>query len=105
MGKCVQAWESMCKQLHLSAERACWHCVPLSCAVLCGQKHQRDLAGQVGMLEELDKGFSRIGVQSFALEGILGELQVLTTQATLLPYNPCMGSRCTMQEDTVIYSP
>jgi hypothetical protein len=31
------------------------------------------------MLEELDKGFSRTGVQSFALEGILGELQVLTS--------------------------
>ena len=28
------------------------------------------------MLEELDKGFGRTGVQSFALEGLLGELQV-----------------------------
>jgi hypothetical protein len=28
------------------------------------------------MLAELDSGFSRTGVQSFALEGIIGELQV-----------------------------
>ena len=33
------------------------------------------------MLEELDKGFSRTGVQSFALEGLLGELQVRVTAA------------------------
>lgn len=35
-----------------------------------------DVGRQVSMLAELDTGFSRTGVQSFALEGILGELQV-----------------------------
>ena len=40
------------------------------------QERQGVLAGRVSVLEELDKGFSRTGVQSFALEGILGELQV-----------------------------
>ncbi len=35
-----------------------------------------DLARLVSTLAELDAGFSRTGVQSFALEGILGELQV-----------------------------
>lgn len=40
------------------------------------QSRQGELAGQVSMLEELDKGLGRTGVQSFALEGILGELQV-----------------------------
>ena len=35
-----------------------------------------DLARIVSTLAELDAGFSRTGVQSFALEGILGELQV-----------------------------
>ncbi|BDA43190.1 probable DNA double-strand break repair Rad50 ATPase [Coccomyxa sp. Obi] len=37
-----------------------------------------DLAGLVSMLAELDAGFGRTGVQSFALEGILGELQERT---------------------------
>ena len=36
------------------------------------------------MLEELDKGFSRTGVQSFALEGLLGELQVWVTGRIVL---------------------
>ncbi len=35
-----------------------------------------DLGRQVSVLAELDAGFSRTGVQSYALEGILGELQV-----------------------------
>jgi len=48
------------------------------------QERQGVLAGRVGVLEELDKGFSRTGVQSFALEGILGELQVLLTARTAL---------------------
>ncbi len=43
------------------------------------QERQGDLKGQVSVLEELDKGFSRTGVQSFALEGLLGELQVCLT--------------------------
>ncbi|KAA6423047.1 MAG: hypothetical protein FRX49_07035 [Trebouxia sp. A1-2] len=34
-------------------------------------------AEQVGMWAEVDRGFGRTGVQSFALEGVLGELQVL----------------------------
>ncbi len=45
------------------------------------QERQGELAGQVSVLEELDKGFSRTGVQSFALEGLLGELQVRLTAA------------------------
>lgn len=32
---------------------------------------------QVGMWAEVDRGFGRTGVQSFALEGVLGELQVI----------------------------
>lgn len=40
-----------------------------------------DLAGLVSTLAELDMGFGRTGVQSFALEGILGELQVCCPQA------------------------
>ena len=36
------------------------------------------------MLEELDKGFSRTGVQSFALEGLLGELQVWVVTRSVL---------------------
>ena len=51
------------------------------------QEHQGVLAGKVSVLEELDKGFSRTGVQSFALEGILGELQVLLTARTALKRN------------------
>lgn len=35
-----------------------------------------DLARLVSTLAELDAGFGRTGMQSFALEGILGELQV-----------------------------
>ena len=35
-----------------------------------------DLGHQVSTLAELDAGFGRTGVQSYALEGILGELQV-----------------------------
>jgi len=31
---------------------------------------------QVGLWGEVDRGFGRTGVQSFALEGVLGELQV-----------------------------
>ena len=48
------------------------------------QERQGVLVGKVSVLEELDKGFSRTGVQSFALEGILGELQVLLTARTAL---------------------
>ena len=33
---------------------------------------------QVGLWGEVDRGFGRTGVQSFALEGVLGELQVIT---------------------------
>ena len=32
---------------------------------------------QVGLWGEVDRGFGRTGVQSFALEGVLGELQVI----------------------------
>ena len=40
------------------------------------QERSGELTGQAAVLEELDRGFSRTGIQSFALEGILGELQV-----------------------------
>ena len=40
------------------------------------QDRSGELTGQAAVLEELDRGFSRTGIQSFALEGILGELQV-----------------------------
>ena len=40
------------------------------------QERSSRLTGQGAVLEELDRGFSRTGIQSFALEGILGELQV-----------------------------
>ncbi|KAK9914871.1 hypothetical protein WJX75_001641 [Coccomyxa subellipsoidea] len=39
-----------------------------------------DLGHQVSTLAELDAGFGRTGVQSYALEGILGELQERTQQ-------------------------
>ncbi|KAL0029555.1 hypothetical protein WJX79_003952 [Trebouxia sp. C0005] len=39
-----------------------------------------DLQQQVGMWAEVDRGFGRTGVQSFALEGVLGELQELTSR-------------------------
>jgi len=32
---------------------------------------------QVGLWGEVDRAFGRTGVQSFALEGVLGELQVI----------------------------
>ena len=93
-------WGSCADICTWSAEVACWRCVPLTFALLCGQRRQGDLTGQVGMLEELDKGFSRTGVQSFALEGILGELQVLTFRPPC--YNsPCLGSCCTTAETPV----
>ena len=40
------------------------------------QERSSNLTGQAAVLEDLDRGFSRTGIQSFALEGILGELQV-----------------------------
>lgn len=44
------------------------------------QTQQTDLQRQVGMWGEVDRGLGRTGVQSFALEGILGELQELTSR-------------------------
>lgn len=40
------------------------------------QERQVALSQEMKVLSELDSGFSRTGVQSFALEGILGDLQV-----------------------------
>lgn len=48
------------------------------------------------MLEELDKGFSRTGVQSFALEGLLGELQVCVAA--------CIGLQSSMSAPDVLIS-
>lgn len=90
------------QQLHLSAEVAGWRCMPPNCAVLCVQKRQGELAGQVSMLEELDKGFSRIGVQSFALEGILGELQV-DTSGHFASVHSMYGICCTNAGKIVIF--
>ncbi|KAL0033719.1 hypothetical protein WJX77_002381 [Trebouxia sp. C0004] len=39
-----------------------------------------DLQQQVCLWGEVDRGFGRTGVQSFALEGVLGELQELTSR-------------------------
>ncbi|KAL0053768.1 hypothetical protein WJX82_010500 [Trebouxia sp. C0006] len=39
-----------------------------------------DLQQQVSLWGEVDRGFGRTGVQSFALEGVLGELQELTSR-------------------------
>ena len=94
--------EVLCKQLHSSAEVACWRCIPLNCAVLRVQKRQGELAGQASMLEELDKGFSRTGVQSFALEGILGELQVFRSGHFACTFH-IWYLTATMQEKTVIF--
>ena len=64
---------------------------------VCTQERQGELAGQVSILEELDKGFSRTGVQSFALEGLLGELQVsLSWRACIgLTFRPSATSKIT----------
>ena len=48
------------------------------------QERSSRLTGQGAVLEELDRGFSRTGIQSFALEGILGELQVCGSMSMLL---------------------
>ena len=54
------------------------------------QERVSKLTGQVAVLEDLDRGFSRTGIQSFALEGILGELQVCQhVHATLSSCNCC----------------
>lgn len=37
---------------------------------------QAEAAAQISWLTELDAAFSRTGIQSFAVEGVLGELQV-----------------------------
>ncbi len=40
---------------------------------------QSEAALQTAWLTELDAAFSRTGIQSFAVEGVLGELQVTLT--------------------------
>lgn len=39
---------------------------------------------QVSLWGEVDRGFGRTGVQSFALEGVLGELQVINQSIVLV---------------------
>ena len=50
------------------------------------QERSRELTGQATVFEDLDRGFGRTGIQSFALEGILGELQVCQRIHAALSY-------------------
>ena len=43
------------------------------------QVHKGSLQSEVGVWGEVERGFGRTGVQSFAIEGVLGELQVSFT--------------------------
>ena len=60
------------------------------------QERSGKLTGQAAVLEDLDRGFSRTGIQSFALEGILGELQVW--QRVHAPL--CLCKHCPSLADT-----
>lgn len=42
---------------------------------------------QVSLWGEVDRGFGRTGVQSFALEGVLGELQVINQSIVLVGHS------------------
>lgn len=54
---------------------------------------------QVGVWWEVDRGLSRTGVQSFALEGTLGELQVIF----LSSISVCEKYCCDLQAWNPIY--
>ena len=45
-------------------------------ATLILQVQKGSLQSEVGVWGEVERGFGRTGVQSFAIEGVLGELQV-----------------------------
>lgn len=50
-----------------------------SLILLTLQVQKRSLQSEVGVWGEVERGFGRTGVQSFAIEGVLGELQVSPT--------------------------
>lgn len=54
-------------------------------AMLTLQVQKGLLQSEVGVWGEVERGFGRTGVQSFAIEGVLGELQV----SIILPQHCC----------------
>lgn len=47
------------------------------------------LQSEVGVWGEVDRALGRTGVQSFAIEGVLGELQVGSTKVLSTAYCTC----------------